>query len=63
MSCSKLSPPSKAYGDKITGGTYTSTDESGDARVFTQELAAASHVLRGCAVPVRARCAAPEQDW
>eukprot|EP01035_Chromulina_nebulosa_P012495 gene12495-16658_t len=29
----------EAYGDKITGGTYTSTDESGDARVFTQELA------------------------
>ena len=25
--------------DDIVGGTYTSTDESGDARVFTQELA------------------------
>ena len=25
--------------DKIVGGTYTSTDESGDARVFTQKLA------------------------
>jgi len=29
----------RAYGDRITGGTYTSTDESGDARVFTQALA------------------------
>jgi len=35
----KIEPAFKAYGDKITGGTYTSTDESGDARVFTQELA------------------------
>jgi D-amino-acid dehydrogenase len=26
--------------DRIVGGTYTSTDESGDARVFTQKLAA-----------------------
>ena len=34
-----IEPAFKAYGDKITGGTYTSTDESGDARVFTQELA------------------------
>jgi D-amino-acid dehydrogenase len=25
--------------DRIVGGTYTSTDESGDARVFTQKLA------------------------
>lgn len=25
--------------DRIVGGTYTSTDESGDARVFTQQLA------------------------
>jgi D-amino-acid dehydrogenase len=35
----QIEPAFKAYGDKITGGTYTSTDESGDARVFTQELA------------------------
>src|SRR3989344_4805771 len=35
----KIEPAFKAYGDKITGGTYTSTDESGDARVFTQERA------------------------
>ena len=35
----RIEPAFKAYGDHITGGTYTTTDESGDARVFTQELA------------------------
>ena len=35
----QIEPAFKAYGDRITGGTYTSTDESGDARVFTQALA------------------------
>src|SRR5690606_5145346 len=35
----KIEPAFQAYGDRITGGTYTSTDESGDARVFTQALA------------------------
>ncbi len=35
----KIEPAFKSYGNHITGGTYTSTDESGDARVFTQELA------------------------
>lgn len=35
----QIEPAFKAYGDHITGGTFTSTDESGDARVFTQELA------------------------
>ncbi len=35
----KIEPAFAAYGDRITGGTYTSTDESGDARVFTQALA------------------------
>jgi D-amino-acid dehydrogenase len=35
----QIEPAFAAYGDKITGGTYTSTDESGDARVFTQALA------------------------
>ena len=35
----RIEPAFKAYGDHITGGTYTNTDESGDARVFTQELA------------------------
>ena len=39
----QIEPAFAAYGDQITGGTYTSTDESGDARVFTQALA------RGCA--------------
>lgn len=35
----QIEPAFRAYADHITGGTYTSTDESGDARVFTQELA------------------------
>lgn len=35
----QIEPAFKAYGEHITGGTYTSTDESGDARVFTQTLA------------------------
>ncbi|MFD2300725.1 D-amino acid dehydrogenase [Paracidovorax citrulli] len=35
----QIEPVFRAYGDRITGGTYTSTDESGDARVFTQALA------------------------
>lgn len=35
----QIEPAFKAYGAHITGGTYTSTDESGDARVFTQALA------------------------
>ncbi|WP_311223334.1 MULTISPECIES: D-amino acid dehydrogenase [unclassified Acidovorax] len=35
----QIEPAFRAYGDRITGGTYTSTDESGDARVFTQQLA------------------------
>ncbi|NMM75835.1 D-amino acid dehydrogenase [Acidovorax sp. SRB_24] len=34
-----IEPAFRAYGAHITGGTYTSTDESGDARVFTQALA------------------------
>ncbi len=35
----QIEPAFRAYGDRITGGTYTSTDESGDARIFTQALA------------------------
>lgn len=35
----RIEPAFKLYSDNIVGGTYTSTDESGDARVFTQELA------------------------
>jgi D-amino-acid dehydrogenase len=35
----KVEPALKAFGGSIVGGTYTATDESGDARVFTQALA------------------------
>ena len=35
----EIEPAFKAYGEHITGGTFTNTDESGDARVFTQKLA------------------------
>lgn len=35
----QIEPAFRAYGDRITGGTFTSTDESGDARAFTQQLA------------------------
>ncbi len=34
-----IEPAFRAYGDHIAGGTYTPTDESGDARAFTQALA------------------------
>ena len=35
-----IEPAFKAYSASIVGGTYTASDESGDARVFTQALAA-----------------------
>ena len=35
----QIEPAFSAYGTHITGGTFTPTDESGDARVFTQALA------------------------
>jgi len=35
----QVEPALKAFGASIHGGTYTPSDESGDARVFTQELA------------------------
>jgi D-amino-acid dehydrogenase len=35
----KIEPAFQQFGDHIVGGTYTASDESGDARVFTQELA------------------------
>jgi len=35
----QIEPAFRAYGSHITGGTYTNTDESGDARLFTQQLA------------------------
>jgi D-amino-acid dehydrogenase len=36
----QVEPALRAFGDRIHGGTYTPSDESGDARVFTQRLAA-----------------------
>ena len=36
----KVEPALSAYAERIVGGTYTPSDESGDARVFTQKLAA-----------------------
>jgi len=35
----KIEPAFKSFGDRITGGTYTASDESGDARSFTEQLA------------------------
>ena len=35
----QIEPALRAFGDRIVGGTYTASDESGDARVFTQALA------------------------
>jgi D-amino-acid dehydrogenase len=35
----KVEPALKAFGNNIFGGTYTASDESGDALVFTQQLA------------------------
>ena len=35
----KIEPAFKSFGDHIVGGTYTASDECGDARIFTQALA------------------------
>ena len=35
-----IEPALGAFADRIVGGTYTPSDESGDARVFTEQLAA-----------------------
>jgi D-amino-acid dehydrogenase len=35
----RIEPAFQQFGQHIVGGTYTESDESGDARVFTQELA------------------------
>lgn len=35
-----IEPAFKPFGHRIVGGTYTPSDESGDARVFTEQLAA-----------------------
>lgn len=36
----RIEPALRAFGERIVGGTYTESDESGDCRVFTQRLAA-----------------------
>ena len=36
----EIEPAFKAFAHRIVGGTYTASDESGDARTFTQALAA-----------------------
>jgi D-amino-acid dehydrogenase len=33
-----IEPALASFGNQITGGTYTPSDESGDAKIFTQEL-------------------------
>jgi D-amino-acid dehydrogenase len=35
----KIEPAFRSFAGSIAGGTYTSSDESGDARAFTQQLA------------------------
>ena len=35
----EIEPAFKSFAHRIVGGTYTASDESGDARVFTQKLA------------------------
>ena len=35
----KIEPALRSFGEHIAGGTYTASDESGDACVFTQKLA------------------------
>src|SRR5664279_3974599 len=42
----RIEPAFKPFGHRIVGGTYTASDESGDARVFTQALAQAC-IARG----------------
>jgi D-amino-acid dehydrogenase len=36
----QIEPAFKNFAQRIAGGTYTASDESGDARLFTQQLAA-----------------------
>ncbi len=40
-----IEPALASFGDQITGGTYTPSDESGDAKVFTQELVKRARAL------------------
>lgn len=41
----KIEPGLSSFAQKIVGGTYTVSDESGDARVFTQALVAKAQAL------------------
>jgi len=50
----KVEPALPAFGNNIHGGTFTPSDESGDACVFTQKLAQALHRARR-ELPLRAR--------
>ena len=36
----RIEPALQAFGNRIVGGTYTASDESGDAQMFTAQLAA-----------------------
>jgi D-amino-acid dehydrogenase len=36
----RIEPAFASFADRIAGGTYTASDETGDARVFTEQLAA-----------------------
>jgi D-amino-acid dehydrogenase len=40
-----IEPALASFGNQITGGTYTPSDESGDAKVFTQELVKRTRAL------------------
>ncbi len=42
----RIEPAFQSFSDRIVGGTFTASDESGDARVFTQALAKAC-IARG----------------
>lgn len=51
ISCSELleiEPAYRSFAHRIVGATYTASDESGDARVFTQALARRCEVLGSC---------------
>lgn len=41
----EIEPAYRSFAHRIVGATYTASDESGDARVFTQELARKCEVL------------------
>jgi D-amino-acid dehydrogenase len=43
----QIEPALRQFANRLVGGTYTASDESGDARIFTQELARRC-ALAGC---------------